>query len=90
MDELVTLKPGIPLVSSFDIGRTLRSLEDGRYIVRMRPKGCTWWCGELEKEEGEGDRVPARLWKGFTVPIMLASEDELDITIKDGKVNGNV
>ncbi|KAI4633942.1 uncharacterized protein J4E87_001109 [Alternaria ethzedia] len=88
MDELVTLKPGIPLVSLFDIGRTLRSLEDGRYIVRMRPKGCTWWCGELEKEEGEGDRVPARLWKGFTVPIMLVSEDELDITIKDGKVDG--
>ena len=90
MDELVTLKPGIPLVNSFDIGRTLRSLENGRYIVRMRPKGCTWWCGELEKEEGEGDRVPARLWKGFTVPIMLASEDELDITIKDGKVDGKV
>ena len=90
MDELVTLKPGIPLVNSFDIGRTLRSLENGRYIVRMRPKGCTWWCGELEKEEAEGDRVPARLWKGFTVPIMLASEDELDITIKDGKVDGKV
>jgi len=56
----------------------------------MRPKGCTWWCGELEKEEGEGDRVPARLWKGFTVPTMLASEDELNITIKGGKVDGSV
>jgi len=56
----------------------------------MRPKGCTWWCGELEKKEAEGDRVPARLWKGFTVPIMLASEDELNIIIKGGKVDGKV
>lgn len=90
VDELVTLKPGIPFMNVFDIGYKMRGLEDGRYKIRMHPKGCRWWCGELEKEEGEGDRVPARLWNGFTLPIMLASEDEFEMTIKDGKVDGSV
>jgi hypothetical protein len=52
----------------------------------MHSKGCRWWCGELEKEEVQGKKVSARLWRGRTVSIVLNSKDELDIIIKDGKL----
>ncbi|KAG9186104.1 hypothetical protein G6011_02660 [Alternaria panax] len=90
VDDLVILKPETSFVNVFDIGWKTKSLQDGRHKTRIHPKGCRWWCGELEKEEVEGDKVPAHAWKSMTVPIMLDIEEELDITIKDGKVDGSV
>lgn len=89
IDELSILKPETPVVNVVDISSKIKGLEDGRYKIRMHPKGCRWWRDVLRKEEGEGEKVPVRLWKSWTVPIMLDSEDELEITIKDGKVDGS-
>ncbi|KAL1794236.1 hypothetical protein ACET3X_007657 [Alternaria dauci] len=87
IDELSILEPQIPVINVVDLSSKIEGLEDGRYKIRMHPKGCRWWRDVLKKEGGEGEKVPARLWKGWTVPIMLDSDDELDITIKDGKVD---
>ncbi|CAN9443382.1 unnamed protein product [Alternaria alternata] len=89
IDELSILKPKTPVVNVVDISSKIKGLEDGRYKIRMHPKGCRWWRDVLEKEEGEGEKVSMHLWKGWTVPIMLDSEDELEITITDGKVDGS-
>jgi hypothetical protein len=89
IDDLSILKPETPVVNVVDISSKIKGLEDGRYKIRMHPKGCRWWRNVLRKEEGEGEKVPVRLWKSWTVPIMLDSENELEITIKDGKVDGS-
>jgi hypothetical protein len=89
-DDLVILKPGNPVINVVSIDWKVKGLVGERYKIRMHPKGCRWWRGELEKEECEDDKVPAHLWKGWTVPLMLESQDELDVTIKNGKVDGSV
>ena len=43
--------------------------------------------GRLQKEEGEGERVPAHSYKIWTIPIMLETDDELEVRVKDGKVD---
>jgi hypothetical protein len=87
VDELVTLMPGAPVVREVDIGPRVKGLENGQYKIRMQPKGCRWWWqGELEKDEGKDGRVPAHLYRGWTVPLMLESQDEVELRIKDGEV----
>ena len=52
----------------------------------MHPKGCRWWQGRLGNEDSEDGKVPARLWKRLAIPLMLESQDEVEVTIKDGKL----
>jgi hypothetical protein len=87
VDELVKLEPGIPVIRVVDLGLRVRWLKDGQYKIRMQPTGCRWWSGELQKEEGEDERVPARLYKGWTIPIMLETDNEVEVRVKDGKVD---
>ncbi|KAF7504634.1 hypothetical protein GJ744_001988 [Endocarpon pusillum] len=74
------LKPGTPLVRKVDITKLLDGLEDGEYKVRMQPKGCRWWHGEVEA--GDDGKVPASLCKVLVPPLMLESMDEIGIRIK--------
>jgi hypothetical protein len=87
MEGLITLTPGIPVIRVVDIGGKLKRLEDGQYMIRMHPIGCRWWRGEIEREEGEDGKLPARLHKGLFVPLMLESEDEVEVRVKDEKVD---
>ncbi|EUC51387.1 hypothetical protein COCMIDRAFT_79282, partial [Bipolaris oryzae ATCC 44560] len=90
VDELMILGPHKPVTVVHQIDWKVKGLQDGNYTIRMHPKGCRWWRGKVEDEEGEDGKVPARLWKGVTVPLMLESQDELEVTIKDGKVDGSL
>ncbi|XP_014551419.1 hypothetical protein COCVIDRAFT_112958, partial [Bipolaris victoriae FI3] len=87
VDELIALEPHKLVTVVHQIDWKVQGLQDGKYKIRMHPKGCRWWRGKVENEEGEDEKVPARLWKGVTVPLMLESQDELEVTIKDGKVD---
>jgi hypothetical protein len=86
VDELVMLKPGAPVIRVIDIGLRVKWLKGGQYKIRMHPSGCRWWSGQLPKEDGEDERVPARLYKGWSIPLMLETEDEVQVRVKDGKV----
>jgi hypothetical protein len=86
VDDLVTLEPGIPVTRIVDIGLRVKFLKDGQYKIRMHPTGCRWWQGKIEKEEGGNERVPVRLCKPWIVPLMLETEDEVEVRVKDGKV----
>lgn len=88
VDELIKLEPHKSITVVHQIDWKMKGLQDGKYKIRMHPKGCRWWRGKVENEEGEDGKVPARLWKGVVVPLMLRSQDELEVTIKDGKVDG--
>ena len=88
--HLVVLKPGIPIIRNIDIGMLVNRLEDGLYKIRMRPRGCRWWLGEVEKEQDGSGRLPSNLWESFLPPLILESRDEVELRIKNGKVDQNI
>ena len=85
--DVVTLKPGAPVIRRVDIGALVDGLVDGQYKIRMQSRGCRWWHGEMGKEEGEDGMVPAHLCRIITCPLMLESQDEVELRIRDGIVN---
>ncbi len=86
-DDVVILKPGEPVSRKIDIGALVDRLVDGHYKIRMRSRGCRWWHGEVGKEDGEDGRVPAHLGGTIIPPLMLESQDEVELHIRDGKVD---
>lgn len=90
LEEVVTLKPGVPLPRNVDIGTLVYGLKDGQYRIRMIPKGCRWWQGEVGKEESEDGRIPVQSGEMAGPPIVLESEDEVEVCIRDGKVDQGV
>ena len=82
-EELVTLKPGEPVVREVEIEALVDGLENGQYKITMQPRGCRWWHGEVKMEEDGGDgSVPAHLCP----PLMFESQDEVELRIRDGKI----
>ncbi len=84
---MVTLKPGAPVIRKIDIGALVDGLVDGQYKIQMQSRGCRWWHGEVGKEEGEGGRVPVHLGGIIVPPLMLESQDEVELRMRDGKVD---
>ena len=89
-EDVVTLKPGASVIRKFDIGALVDGLVVGEYKIRMRPRGCRWWHGEVGKEVDEDGRVPAHLCKTLFPPLMLDSQDEVELRVRDGKVDQNM
>lgn len=90
VEDLVTLKPEAPAIRKIDIGALVDGLGDGQYRIRMESKGCRWWHEEVVKEEGEDGRVPTRLCEMIIYPLMLESQDEVEVRIRDGKVDASM
>ncbi|KAL8898809.1 MAG: hypothetical protein Q9207_006522 [Kuettlingeria erythrocarpa] len=87
VDDVVQLKPGVPVVRRLDISALVVGLKDGQYKVRMQAKGCRWWHGEISKEECKDGRLPAHVCKKpIAPPLMLESQDEVELRIRNGKV----
>lgn len=86
-EDVVTLKPGAPVIKKIDIRALVDGLVDGQYKIRMQSRGCRWWHGEAGKEEGEDGRVPAHLCGITNSPLMLESQGEVELRIRDGKVD---
>ncbi|CAF9934270.1 MAG: hypothetical protein HETSPECPRED_009166 [Heterodermia speciosa] len=86
-EDVVTLKPGAPVIRKVDIGALVEGLADGQYKIRMQPRSCRWWNGEVGTEVGEDGRLPARLCGSVVPPLMLASQDEVELRVRDGKVD---
>lgn len=86
-EDVVTLKPGAPIIRELDIGALVDGLPDGQYKTRMQARGCRWWPGEVGKEEGEDGRVPAHLCGAIIPSLMLESQDEAELRMRNGKVD---
>ena len=76
-EDTLTMKPGEPVIRDVDISALVNGLSDGKYIIQMRPTGCRWW------QEGREENA-------LTLPLMLESQDEVELSIQDGKVNHQV
>lgn len=85
VDELALLKPGVTLSRELDLGALVRGLDDGRYLIRLKPKGCWWHFGEIESEPDDDGKVPKRFRAGHQTPIVLESYDQVDFEMRDGK-----
>lgn len=90
VEDLVTLKPGAPIIRKIDFGSLADGLEDGQYKIRMQPRGCRWWHEEAGKEHGKDGRVPAHLCEIIISPLMLESQDEVELRIRDGKIDQSI
>lgn len=88
--DVVTLKPGVPVIRKIDTGALVDGLVDGQYKIRMKSRGCRWWHGEVGKEDSEDGIVPAHSCCRFTPfipPLIVESQDEVELRIRDGKID---
>jgi hypothetical protein len=95
IDEMVTIKPGSPLVRLVDISKVIVGwpmegrLSDGVYEIHLVERGM-WWCWASQEElaASDDDRVPKRLWNRLVPPARLYSEDVVAFQIQNGEVIG--
>ncbi|KAL8988211.1 MAG: hypothetical protein Q9177_002677 [Variospora cf. flavescens] len=90
VEDLVVLRPGLPVIRRFDVGVLVEGLPDGEYKVMLQAKGCRWWHGDVTKEEGEDGRIGACACGVEHAPAMLESEDEVELCVRDGNVKSSV
>lgn len=86
-EDVLTLMPGAPVIRKLDIGALVHGLGDGQYKIRMQSRGCRWWHGEVGKEVDEDGRVPAYLGRILIPPLMLESQDEVELRMREGKID---
>ena len=86
LSNLMTLKPGEPLVKRIDITKKLLKFPDGRYTIRTPPQKA-WWCyGTVEEIPIDGDgRVQKRFYMDNTPPLILEAENEVTFRVEGGK-----
>ena len=89
-NHLVTLRLGTPVTREIDIRALMNGLEDGQYKIRLKPTGCRWWPGELGEEQADNGKVPEHLGRSLGIPLMLESQDEVELRIKDRKVDQSI
>jgi hypothetical protein len=85
VEDLVILKPGAPVITKIDLAVLMDGFKDGIYKIRLQPRGCRWWRGEIGKKEGEEGKVPAHLGGVNIPPLMIESQDEVEIFVRDGQ-----
>lgn len=85
VDELMILQPGVANSREIDLDAFVRELDDGRYVIRLKPKGCWWHFGKIESEPDDDGKVPKRLMTAKQTPAVLESNDEVEFSLTDGK-----
>lgn len=79
----MTLKPGEAVSRQVGIECLVSGLEDGSYQIKMKERGC-WWCEGEVVADSDG-RVPEQLYNTMLPPLMLETEDVINLRIRDGK-----
>ncbi|CAG7561226.1 unnamed protein product [Fusarium equiseti] len=87
LETLTTLRPGQPLVRHVDVSNMLSKLPDGKYGLRMEPRGM-WWCkSDIEDFAAAGeDRVPHDKLETAIPPFILESKDVVTVQVENGTV----
>lgn len=85
LEDLVVLRPGVPVVRESDVAELLRGLGDGEYRIRLKPRGCWWSAGEVEDEDDDG-RAPKQLMGNHDLPLVLETDDKVDCRVDNGEV----
>jgi len=88
--NLLTLEPGQAILRHVDLGTVLRKFGDGVFTIRLREQ-CKWWCvGSVkdicEEEEGGFGRVRKELFSRDIPPLVLKSDDVVEVRKVGGKI----
>lgn len=86
VDDLVVLNPGVALSREVELDALVRGLDDGKYFIRLKPKGCWWHFGEIESEPDDNGKVPKRFRVAHQTPVVLESADKVEFAMRDGKI----
>jgi hypothetical protein len=86
LDDLIVLKPGVTHGRDIDLDSLVRKLDDGRYVLRLLPKGCWWHFGEVESDPGDDGKVARRFRERHQTPVVVESDDEVLFDIRDGRI----
>jgi hypothetical protein len=87
VDELLVLKPGVPFSREIELDACMHGLEDGRYLIRLKPKGCWWHFGVIESEPDDDSKVPKRLMSAKQTPVVLESVDQVKFEMSNGRIS---
>ena len=88
VDQLVALRPGVAVSREILLDRWVRGLDDGRYLIRLMPKGCWWHFGDIEGDPDHDGKIPKRYVVAKQTPVVLESRDEVEFELIDDRIVG--
>jgi hypothetical protein len=86
VDQLIVLRPGVAVSREIALDGFWHGLSDGRYLIRLKPKGCWWHSGDVKSEPDDEGKVPKHLKTTNQTPIVLESNGEVEFDVRDGKI----
>jgi hypothetical protein len=86
VDQLIVLRSGVAVSREVQLDRWLRGLDNGRYLIRLIPKGCWWHFGDVKSEPDHDGKVSKDCIIGKQTPVVLESDDEVKFELIDGRI----
>lgn len=86
VDQLVVLTPSLAISREIQLDKLVHGLADGRYLIRLTPKGCWWHSGDVKSEPDHDGKVSKRCTIATQTPVVLESDDEVEFELIDGKI----
>ena len=86
VDQLVVLRPGIAVSREIELDGLWHGLKNGRYLIRLKPKGCWWHFEDVKSEPDHEGRVSMRCRTAKQTPVVLESGDTLEIDVIEGSI----
>ena len=86
VDQLVVLRPGVAFSREIQLDQCVRGLDNGRYLIRLLPKGCWWHFGDVKSEPDHDGKVSKRCVIAKQTPVVLESDDEVRFELIDGRI----
>jgi hypothetical protein len=86
VDQLLVLRPGIVASRDIQLDKWVRGLDNGRYLIRLMPKGCWWHFGDVTIEPNLDGKVSKPCIVARQTPIVLESDDEVEFEMVDGRI----
>ena len=86
VDQLVVLRPGVAVAREIRLDQWVRRLDNGRYIIRLVPKGCWWHFGDIKGDPDHDGEVSKRCVIANQTPVVLESTDEAEFELCDGRI----
>lgn len=86
VDQLAVLRPGVAVSREIQLDRWVRGLDDGRYLIRLLPKGCWWHFGDIKGDPDHDGKISKRYVVAKQTPVVLESRDEVEFQLIDGRI----
>lgn len=86
VDQLAVLRPGVAVSREIQLDRWVRGLDDGRYLIRLMPKGCWWHFGDIKGDPDHDGKISKRYVVAKQTPVVLESRDEVEFQLIDGRI----